>query len=61
MGTKLARKTDAQHGKRAVRTNILGVRMTSERLVEVKTEAARRQVTISQLFDELWAIYQGKR
>lgn len=35
--------------------------MTPERLVEVKTEAARRQVTVSQLFDELWALYQGKR
>lgn len=57
----MARKTNAQRDKLAARTNILGVRMTSERLVEVKTEVARRQITVSQFFDELWDIYQGKR
>lgn len=47
--------------KQVRRTNILGMRMSPERVAEVKAEAARRHLTVSKLFDEIWALYLEKR
>lgn len=38
---------------------VLGIRVSEKLLVEVKTEAARRRMTVSALFEELWSRYKG--
>lgn len=47
-----------RHGRQ-----IIGVSLSPELAKEVKTEAARRGITLRQLFEELWAGYKqnGKR
>lgn len=43
------------------RTELLGIRVTAARRREIKVEAARRGLTIADLFEELWQNYlEGK-
>ena len=39
------------------RTELLGIRVTAALKTEVKVEAARRGLTIAQLFEEIWRGY----
>lgn len=39
------------------RKEIFGLRMTQERQVELKSEAARRGMSVADLFEEMWALY----
>lgn len=48
-------------GGRHKRTKILGVRMNAEYVVEVKSEAAIRKVSVAKLFEEMWQIYLRNR
>lgn len=40
------------------RQRILGVRMTQERQTELKSEAARRGISVADLFEEMWNLYR---
>ena len=43
------------------RHTVVGIRMTAEREVEVKVEAARRGMSVASLFDDMWRRYaQGR-
>lgn len=57
----MAAKQPKHPTKDVRRTNILGVRMSPERVAEVKAEAARRHLTVSKFFDEIWTLYLEKR
>jgi hypothetical protein len=55
----MARKKGS--GRTEQRVELLGIRVTASRKTEVKVEAARRGVTIAELFDEIWRNYlEGK-
>ncbi|MBY0332893.1 MAG: hypothetical protein K2X49_19720 [Acetobacteraceae bacterium] len=43
------------------RLALLGVRMTEQRLIEVKVEAARRGMSVADLFDDVWNGYLAGR
>jgi hypothetical protein len=43
------------------RTELLGIRLTATRKREIKVEAARRGVTIAELFEELWRNYLERK
>jgi hypothetical protein len=43
------------------RTELLGVRVTPARRREIKIEAARRGLTIAELFEELWQDYLERK
>lgn len=43
------------------RTDTLGVRMTPDRVREVKVEAAARGMSVAALFEELWQAYRAGR
>lgn len=51
-------KTKVQQ-QRNSKSCVLGIRLSEELLVEVKPEAARRRMTASALFKELWSSYKG--
>jgi len=40
---------------------IVGFSLPPELAVEVKTEAARRNISLRALFGELWALYKAKK
>jgi hypothetical protein len=40
------------------RSELLGIRVTAALKTKVKVEAARRGLTIAQLFEEIWQIYR---
>ena len=42
------------------RTELLGIRVTTVLKTEVKVEAARRGLTIAQLFEEIWRGYRER-
>jgi hypothetical protein len=42
---------------RQPRLAMVGVRMTPDREIEVKIEAARRGLSVAALFDEIWLAY----
>ena len=43
------------------RLALLGVRMTPELMVEVKVEAARKGMSVADLFEAIWTDYVSKR
>jgi hypothetical protein len=43
------------------RLTLLGIRMTPDRMIEVKVEAARRGMSVATLFEDLWARYVSMR
>jgi hypothetical protein len=43
------------------RLALLGVRMTPERMVEVKVEAARKGMSVADLFEAIWKDYVSRR
>lgn len=43
------------------RLALLGVRMTPDRMIEVKVEAARRGMSVAALFEDLWKDYVSRR
>lgn len=43
------------------RLALLGVRMTPERIIEVKVEAARKGMSVADLFEAIWKDYVSKR
>ncbi|WP_198382989.1 hypothetical protein [Roseomonas sp. KE2513] len=43
------------------RLALLGVRMTTERIIEVKVEAARKGMSVADLFEVIWKGYMSKR
>jgi hypothetical protein len=43
------------------RTELLGIRVTAAQRREVKVEAARRGLTIAELFEELWQDYLERK
>jgi len=40
---------------------IVGFSLSPERAVDVKTEAARRGLSLRQLFEEMWDLYQAAK
>ena len=46
---------------RHARHAIVGVRMTADREIEVKTEAVRRGLSVAALFEEIWQAYMKGR
>ena len=46
---------------RQSRHAIVGVRMTADREIEVKTEAVRRGLSVAALFEEIWQAYMKGR
>ena len=42
------------------RSALLGVRMSQERIIEVKVEAARRRISVADLSEDIWAAYVAK-
>jgi hypothetical protein len=55
-------KTEADSTSRKPRhRQIVGFSLPPELAVEVKTEAARRNVTLRKLFDEIWQLYKKKK
>lgn len=42
------------------RRQIVGISLSPEMAAAVKTEAARRKLSIRKLFEELWADYEAK-
>jgi hypothetical protein len=57
-GIAMARQKDTAHAKE--RTELLGVRVTAVLKTKVKVEAARRGLTIAQLFEEMWHDYRER-
>ena len=53
-------RPDSTHRKLRPR-QIVGFSLPPELAVEVKTEAARRNVSLRKLFDEIWALYKSKK
>lgn len=53
-------KTDSI-SRRPRSRQIVGFSLPPELAVEVKTEAARRNVTLRKLFDEIWQLYKKKK
>ena len=53
------KNTDAVPKKNRIR-QIVGFSLPPELAVEVKTEAARRNISLRALFGELWALYKTK-
>lgn len=53
-------KTDSTNRKPRHR-QIVGFSLPPELAVEVKIEAARRNVTLRKLFDEIWQLYKKKK
>jgi 7-cyano-7-deazaguanine synthase in queuosine biosynthesis len=51
----MTRQKAAGHAKE--RTELLGVRVTAPLKTKVKVEAARRGLTVAQLFEEMWRCY----
>lgn len=43
------------------RLALLGVRMTPELMVEVKVEAARKGMSVADLFESIWKDYVSRR
>ena len=43
------------------RATTLGVRMTPDRVREVKVEAAARGMSVAALFEEIWRTYLARR
>ena len=43
--------------RRKERTELLGIRVTAALKTRVKVEAARRRLTVAQLFEEMWRDY----
>jgi hypothetical protein len=54
------KNTDAAPKKIRIR-QIVGFSLPPELAVEVKTEAARRNISLRALFGELWALYKTKK
>lgn len=48
-------------GLLARRTETLGVRVTTDRVREVKVEAAARGMSVAALFEEMWQAYRARR
>jgi hypothetical protein len=42
------------------RSALIGIRATAELKTKVKVEAARRGLTIAQLFEEMWLCYRER-
>jgi hypothetical protein len=55
MGIPMTREMAAARTEE--RTELLGIRVTAALKTEVKVEAARRGLTIAQLFEEIWRGY----
>lgn len=51
----MTQRKNTAHAKE--RTELLGVRVTAALKTKVKVEAARRGLTIAQLFEEMWRDY----
>ena len=47
--------------KDADKRQIIGISMTPERATDVKTEAARRGMSIRSLFEEMWQTYKKQQ
>ncbi len=47
--------------KRTRIRQIVGFSLPPDLAVEVKTEAARRNISLRDLFTELWTLYQAKK
>lgn len=60
--TKLT-KEDQSDGCRPqpARSVLLGVRMSQKRIVEMKVEAARRGISVADLFEDIWTAYVANR
>lgn len=43
------------------RLALLGVRITQERMIEMKIEAARRGMSVADLFEGIWTDYVARR
>lgn len=52
-------KPDPSRTKTRLR-QIVGFSLSPDLAIEVKTEAARRNITLRKLFDEMWAHYKSK-
>lgn len=57
----MPRKVSADIPKDPRNRQIVGFSLPPELAVEVKMEAARRNITLRTLFAELWALYKAKR
>jgi hypothetical protein len=53
--------TQGNEVRRPRRTDTLGVRMTPDRVREVKVEAAARGMSVAALFEEIWQAYRAGR
>jgi hypothetical protein len=40
---------------------IVGLSLSPELAAEVKMEAARRQISVRKLFEEMWVLYKNKK
>ena len=56
----MSTKPDSTRKKPSSR-QIVGFSLPPALAVEVKVEAARRNVALCKLFDELWALYKNKK
>lgn len=57
----MPRKVPADVPKDPRNRQIVGFSLPPELAVEVKMEAARRNITLRALFAELWALYKTRR
>lgn len=57
----MPRKDSANVRQETRNRQIVGFSLPPELAVEVKTEAARRNISLRVLFGELWALYKTKR
>jgi hypothetical protein len=46
------------HSKKPTHRQIVGFSLPPETALEVKVEAARRQLSLRKLFEEMWALYK---
>jgi hypothetical protein len=56
----MSSKVDSPRRKPKLR-QIVGFSLSPERAAEVKIEAARRDITLRKLFDEMWELYKNKK
>jgi len=57
----MPKKDPAAPRKETRSRQIVGFSLPPELAVEVKTEAARRNISLRDLFAELWALYKTKK
>ncbi|MFN5827115.1 MAG: hypothetical protein ACK446_08895 [Rhodobacterales bacterium] len=48
---------DSKSGNR----KIIGFSLSTERAIDVKTEAAQRGISLRKLFEEMWDLYQAAK